>query len=1280
MPIDWNNVIIETDDDTVYAECGKSIIFTVDGGSGGGGGGDVNWGDIGGQINNQTDLKDKLDAKIDDAPSDDISYVRKHGEWVDIGLEIDERTTKETQNTGIGYTAVFQTAPKYTGLEFALSYFQEGTGTPSAGNRRPIHGSTAIKANISVDNMIVYEETPGTSIQTEYGITIQYNSDGSISYHGTSTANGFLYEFARIKLTCNTSYYLKYNISDWAQTANEPDHWARIIYQDSSEQRITDDITFEGVTFGTQNKGREAEIRLYLQFYSRDGEVSGTIRPVLVPNIVNDKTFAIGNTSTYNIAFDHEVAAGTLDLETGKLTETAGFIQSYNGESLPGEWVSDRDVYTEGGTPTTGAQVLYYLASPVVTNITPQTVQLDKRNIVSIFDGYTPQVSSWISGKVEIKDYIDTQVATKIDDAPQDGSTYGRTNGEWTHIKSGAPEDGQTYGQRNGEWKNLKTGYLIYVSTNGDDSNPGTSSAPLKTITKALTLCAPNTANNAIYISAGTYNESLFIDKVNVVMFANGGNVTITGAVQLTQSFVQLDGVGNNPAFAFENGLELYNDSVITDNNVSSIGITKSGYFGLVADQSHVTFKITTVTINAPYGCVCATNTAKIYIYRGLYTGNGAAFTAEKGGIIAYGYKQSGSTATRENTTEGGRIFSGSQPEEYTKSEIDNLLNDKQDTLTFDSLPTSGSQNPVRSGGVYTALGSKANTSQIAACTVTSGFTTVLAAVISYREARGYPLSITKTGASAYTDLPGNDNTLEWCAIYYGANTHGTVLLTLYPSANIEKVYFRCISGSAWSGDWAEIGGADDAPSDNKAYGRLNGAWSTNTTSYGYCQTAAETAAKTVTIPGFSLVTGATIFVKFQYTNSASNPTLNVNGTGAKALYRYGTTRKSTTAGTWQAGAVLCLTYDGTGWIETYWNNNTYTIPGAYCTTEAGTAAKAASCTYYSLKPGYFEITMRYANTAQSALTLNIASTGALPIYINGVISSSTNYSLPGGVYIVYCDGTKYYFRTDGKIEGIQDTLTFDTTPTAGSTNPVTSGGIKTALDAKADTNHNHDTKYAALGHNHDTAYSALGHTHDDRYYTETEVDTLLAGKSDTSHTHDERYYTESETDTLLAGKSDTNHTHDDRYYTESEVDTALNAKANSASPSFTGTPTIDNPSAWVSALNLSNGGSVISSALSSSYDNHIYYQKFGNVVSIYIFNGYLNTALTDNYVLLGTIPEAYRPKNGHYRVGQVLFNISSYQAGNLFITPTGDVRLYKCGNASIATNFSIFATATYIV
>ena len=54
------------------------------------------------------------------------------------------------------------------------------------------------------------------------------------------------------------------------------------------------------------------------------------------------------------------------------------------------------------------------------------------------------------------------------------------------------------------------------------------------------------------------------------------------------------------------------------------------------------------------------------------------------------------------------------------------------------------------------------------------------------------------------------------------------------------------------------------------------------------------------------------------------------------------------------------------------------------------------------------------------------------------------------------------------------------------------------------------------------TDYSPTGHTHDGRYYTETETDTLLGGKSDLGHNHDSQYFTETETTNLLADKAST--------------------------------------------------------------------------------------------------------------------------------------------------------------
>lgn len=194
---------------------------------------------------------------------------------------------------------------------------------------------------------------------------------------------------------------------------------------------------------------------------------------------------------------------------------------------------------------------------------------------------------------------------------------------------------------------------------------------------------------------------------------------------------------------------------------------------------------------------------------------------------------------------------------------------------------------------------------------------------------------------------------------------------------------------------------------------------------YCTCSTAAATAAKVVTLDSgdsnWVLRKGAIIGVKFTNSNTASSVTLNVNSSGAKSIYYNNaayTGSSNSICG--YASRYTFYMYDGTYWV---WisdgrhdgNDNTYTT--AYCSTAAGTAAKAATMTGYTLTANrYTVITFTNANSSASALTLNINSKGAKPLYINGTASSSSNYTLAAGSYIVYYDGTNYYINNNGEI------------------------------------------------------------------------------------------------------------------------------------------------------------------------------------------------------------------------------------------------------------------------
>ena len=115
-------------------------------------------------------------------------------------------------------------------------------------------------------------------------------------------------------------------------------------------------------------------------------------------------TYTPYNGQTYTIAFGQTVYGGVLDVTRGKLTVTHANIASYNGESINEPWLSSMDVYTPGGTPTTGAQVVYPLATPFNIDLTPEVISavVGTNNVYSDTNGDTT-----VQFKDSIQHYID---------------------------------------------------------------------------------------------------------------------------------------------------------------------------------------------------------------------------------------------------------------------------------------------------------------------------------------------------------------------------------------------------------------------------------------------------------------------------------------------------------------------------------------------------------------------------------------------------------------------------------------------------------------------------------------------------------------------------------------------------------------------------------------------------------------------------------------------------------------------------------------------------------
>lgn len=203
---------------------------------------------------------------------------------------------------------------------------QAGSGDPSPDNVRPISGYDSVTVTRCGKNLLDPLYT------TRYTSDIYWGKDST----GIRVVKGKTYTLSNDKNLICSGIYVKSKATDKSIFFN---------YNKTS-------LTF--TPSDTEN--------VYFQLYSANAFEDAVELMLELGSAPTDYEPYQGN--TYDMALPETVYGGSVDAVTGIGEKTWGYIASYNGESLPGEWISDRDVYSAGASPTTGAQVAYKLATP----------------------------------------------------------------------------------------------------------------------------------------------------------------------------------------------------------------------------------------------------------------------------------------------------------------------------------------------------------------------------------------------------------------------------------------------------------------------------------------------------------------------------------------------------------------------------------------------------------------------------------------------------------------------------------------------------------------------------------------------------------------------------------------------------------------------------------------------------------------------------------------------------------------------------------------------------
>lgn len=227
------------------------------------------------------------------------------------------------------------------GVKASWEPMQEGSGTPSPENIRPIKGRGSVTVERCGENLIKYP-----TISKRQGIELSVD-DNKLTIKGTCSIP--------VEISSDNIY-----LPDDTYTLSSDVLISKGAY-------ISAFTNIEKLLLNHKVRKRTGKIsgNTHMFIYLEAGTYNFTVQVSLVSGTTAPTTYKpyIGQTNTLTLT--ETVYGGEVDAVTGDGKRTWGIIDNYAGETIPREWISDRDVYSADKNPTVGAQVAYRLAEPV---------------------------------------------------------------------------------------------------------------------------------------------------------------------------------------------------------------------------------------------------------------------------------------------------------------------------------------------------------------------------------------------------------------------------------------------------------------------------------------------------------------------------------------------------------------------------------------------------------------------------------------------------------------------------------------------------------------------------------------------------------------------------------------------------------------------------------------------------------------------------------------------------------------------------------------------------